>query len=348
MPRNRFGTHVAEPGAAETKSPEPQPARVQSPREPRQESPERQVPGRPQRFSWRPKAVFKLLKSTYFEWRKDKVPRMGAALAYYTIFSLAPLLVIAIAIAGFVFGADAVQGRIMGEIQGLVGPESARAVQTMIQSAHRPAHGVVAAIVGIIILLVGASGVFSEMQDALNTIWKVDSTSKTGLWNLIRARFLSFGMVLGIGFLLLVSLLLSAALAAAADYLERFISVPPGVLHAVDFLFSLFFIAGLMALIFKLLPDVKIPWRDVWVGAILTSVLFTAGKFLIGFYIGKSVTMSAYGAAGSVVIILAWIYYSAQLLYFGAEFTRVFSNDCGSRCAIKAQPGLRTTRTATA
>jgi len=266
---------------------------------------------------------------------------MGAALAYYTIFSLAPLLVITIAIAGFVFGAEAVQGRIMGEIQGLVGSESARAVQTMIQSAHKPAHGIIATIVGVAVLLVGASGVFSGMQDALNTIWKVDTTSKTGVWNLIKSRFLSFGMVLGIGFLLLVSLLLSAALSAAAGYLERFISVPPAALHAVDFLFSLFFIAVLMALIFKLLPDVKIAWSDVWVGAALTSILFTAGKFLIGFYIGKSVTMSAYGAAGSVVIILAWIYYSAQLLYFGAEFTHVYSRECGSQCSPKTEPGLR-------
>src|SRR6202023_3992574 len=149
-----------------------------------------------------PKAIYELLKATYSEYSKDKVPRMGAALAYYTIFSLAPLLVIAIAIAGFVFGAEAVQGRIMGEIQGLVGSESARAVQTMIQSAHKPAHGVVATVLGIAILLLGASGVFTEMQDALNTIWKVDTASKTGVWNLIRSRFLSFGMVLGIGFLL--------------------------------------------------------------------------------------------------------------------------------------------------
>jgi membrane protein len=349
MARNRFGTNVEEPAAPGTKLPDPQPSPKQPRREPQREPPsERKAPSRPQRISWRPKTVFQLLKATYFEWSRDKAPRMGAALAYYTIFSLAPLLVISIAIAGLVFGAEAVQGRIMGEIQGLVGYESARAIQTMIQSAHKPAHGVIASILGVAILLVGASGVFSEMQDALNTIWKVDTTSRTGVWNLVRSRFLSFGMVLGIGFLLLVSLLLSAALSAAADYLERFIPILPAALHAVDFLFSLFFIAGLMALIFKLLPDVKIPWSDVWVGAVLTSLLFTAGKFLIGFYIGKSVTMSAYGATGSVVIILAWIYYSALLLYFGAEFTRVFSNECGSQRAIKTQPGLRTTRAANA
>ena len=326
MAPNRSGNQVAEPAAP--------PARPEQPRipAPPQREPPPQRPTVSRRFLGSPKYFLQLGKATYSEWSRDNVPRMGAALAYYTIFSIAPLLVIAIAIAGFVFGADAVQGRIMGEIQGLVGTESARAVQTMIQSAHKPAHGVIATLVGVVILLVGASGVFSEMQNALNNIWKVDTSSRTGIWNLLKYRFLSFGMVLGIGFLLLVSLLLSAGISAAAGYLESFISVPPVALHAVDFLFSLFFIAALMALIFKLLPDAPIPWSDVWVGAALTSLLFTLGKFLIGFYIGKSVTMSAYGAAGSVVIILAWIYYSAQLLYFGAEFTYVFSKECGSRC----------------
>jgi membrane protein len=339
MAQNRFANQVAEPASRETKRSEQGRDPETSRRKPPREIPADHPPRR--RFTWRHTALFQLLKATYSEYGKDKVPRMGAALAYYTIFSLAPLLVIAIAIAGFVFGAEAVQGRIMGEIQGLVGSESARAVQTMIQSAHKPAHGIIATIVGVAVLLVGASGVFSEMHDALNTIWKVDTTSKTGVWNLVKSRFLSFGMVLGIGFLLLVSLLLSAALSAAAGYLERFISIPPAALHAVDFLFSLFFIAVLLALIFKLLPDVKIAWSDVWVGAALTSILFTAGKFLIGFYIGKSVTMSAYGAAGSVVVILAWIYYSAQLLYFGAEFTHVYSRECGSQCSPKAEPSLR-------
>jgi membrane protein len=328
-----MGNQVAE-RPPEAKHPEQHPDPQKPRREPQYELPaeSKRVP----RFTWRPKFIFQLLKSTYTEWSRDKVPRMGAALAYYTIFSLAPLLVIAIAIAGFVFGKEAVEGRITYEIQGLVGAESARAVQTMIQSAHKPAHGVIASIVGVVILLVGASGVFTEMQDALNTIWKVDTTSKTGVWNMLKYRFLSFGMVLGIGFLLLVSLLLSAALSAVATYASSFLPIPPAALHAVDFLFSVFFIAVLMALIFKLLPDVRIAWGDVWVGAALTSLLFTAGKFLIGFYIGKSVTMSAYGAAGSVVIILAWIYYSAQLLYFGAEFTHVYSKECGSQCKLAA------------
>lgn len=308
--------------------------------------PSREVPPLPpairearRRHSLSPKAVFELLKMTFAEWSNDKVPRMGAALAYYTIFSLAPLLVIAISIAGLVFGAKAVQGQIMGEIQGLIGPDSAKAVQTMILSAHKPANSTIASFIGLVVLLLGASGVFAEMQDALNTIWDVDRKGKSGFWNFLRGRFLSFGMVLGIGFLLLVSLVLSAALAAMANYLQSVVTIPAALLHSVDFSFSLFFITVLFAMIFKLLPDAKISWSDVWVGAALTSVLFTIGKFLIGFYIGKSVTTSTYGAAGSLVIIVAWIYYSALLLYFGAEFTHVYSQQCGSQCEI---PGSTT------
>ena len=280
----------------------------------------------------KPKATFDLLKATYSEWTKDKAPRMGAALAYYTIFSLAPLLVIAIAIAGIAFGVKAAQGEITGQIEGLIGADGAKAVQTMIQSAHKPAHSAIASAIGVLALLVGASGVFSEMQDALNGIWHVSLDDKSSVWNFAKARFLTFGMVLGIGFLLLVSLLLSAVLAAIAKYVAGILPVPAIFLHCVDFLFSLLFITVLFAMIFKLLPNVKIAWGDVWVGAALTSVLFTVGKFLIGFYIGKSVSASAYGAAGSLVIVVAWIYYSALLLYFGAEFTRVYAQKLGSQC----------------
>jgi membrane protein len=280
----------------------------------------------------RPKATFGLLKATCSEWTRDKVPRMSAALAYYTIFSLAPLLVIAIAIAGIAFGVKAAQGEITGQIQGLIGVDGAKAVQTMIESAHKPAQSAIASVIGVLALLVGASGVFSEMQDALNGIWHVSPDDKSGIWNLAKARFLTFGMVLGIGFLLLVSLLLSAALAAVAKYVEGILPVPAVFLHSVDFLFSLVFITVLFAMIFKLLPNVQIAWSDVWVGAALTSVLFTVGKFIIGFYIGKSVSASAYGAAGSLVIVVAWIYYSALLLYFGAEFTRVYAKKLGSHC----------------
>jgi membrane protein len=257
---------------------------------------------------------------------------MGAALAYYTIFSLAPLLVIAIAIAGLVFGMKAAQGEITGQIEGLIGADAAKAVQTMIQAAHKPAHSAIASVVGVLALLVGASGVLSEMQDALNSIWRVNADEKSGIWNFAKARLLTFGMVLGIGFLLLVSLLLSAVLAAIGKYVEGVLPLPAAFLHSADFLFSLLFITVLFAMIFKLLPNARIAWSDVSVGAVVTSVLFTLGKFLIGFYIGRSVSASAYGAAGSLVIVVAWIYYSALLLYFGAEFTRVYAKKLGSQC----------------
>jgi len=256
---------------------------------------------------------------------------MGAALAYYTIFSLAPLLIIAVSIAGLAFGMQAAQGEIAGQIQGLVGRDGAKAVEAMIQSARKPAHGVIGSLIGVFALFLGASGVFSEMQDALNSIWHVNSDTKAGILSLVKERFLSFGMVLGIGFLLLVSLLLSALLAAIVKYLGDIFPVLAVLLESLDFLLSLLSITVLFAMIFKLLPNIKIAWSDVWVGAALTSLLFTAGKFVIGFYIGKSVSASAYGAAGALVVVVAWIYYSALLLYFGAEFTRVYARTLGSQ-----------------
>jgi membrane protein len=256
---------------------------------------------------------------------------MGAALAYYTIFSLAPLLIIAVAVAGLAFGMEAARGEIVREIQGLVGRDGARAIQDMIQSARKPSHGVMGSVIGILVLFLGASGVFCEIEDALNSIWHVNPNGETGFQKLIKERFLSFGMVLGIGFLLLVSLLLSALLAAATKYVGGMFPIPAVVFESLDFLLSLFFITLLFAVIFKLLPNTKIAWSDVWLGAALTSLLFTAGKFVIGFYIGTSVSASAYGAAGSLVVVVAWIYYSALILYFGAEFTCVYTNRWGSR-----------------
>jgi membrane protein len=278
-----------------------------------------------------PKAISGLLKAAFSEWSKDNAPRMGAALAYYTIFSLAPLLIIAVAIAGLAFGIDAARGEIAREIQGLVGRDGARAIQDMIQSARKPAHGVIGSMIGVVVLFLGASGVFCEIEDALNSIWDVNLTGETGIHNLIKARFLSFGMVLGIGFLLLVSLLLSALLAGAAKYIGDMLPIPAVVFESLDFLLSLLFITVLFAMIFKFLPNTKIAWSDVWIGAALTSLLFTAGKLVIGFYIGTSVSASAYGAAGSLVVVVAWIYYSALILYFGAEFTHVYADRLGSR-----------------
>jgi membrane protein len=278
----------------------------------------------------RRRSVALLLKSTFSECIADNVQRMSAALAYYTIFSLAPLLVIAIAIAGLVFGEKAAQGEIVGEIQELIGQDGAKAVQTMIQSAYRPAHSVIAAVIGVVTLLFGATGAFSEVYDALNIIWDVDAKPSTGL-AILKARFLSFGMILIIGFLLMVSLVVSATLAGIAKFAASGLVMPAAVLHSIDLVFSFAVITVLFAMIFKTLPELKIAWSDVWMGAALTALLFAVGKFVIGFYIGKSVPASSYGAAGSLVIVVAWIYYSALILYFGAEFTQVYAHAFGSR-----------------
>jgi membrane protein len=282
----------------------------------------------------KPRVALGLLKSTLSACLKDNVQRMSAALAYYTIFSLAPLLVIAIAIAGLVFGEDAARGEIVGEIQELVGRDGAKAIQTMIQSAYHPAQSAIATIVGIVTLLVGATGAFSEVYDALNLIWRVNQESSTAMRTIIKARFMSFGMILIVGFLLLVSLVLSAVLAGISKYASSFLPAPAPLFHFVDFLFSLAVVTVLFAMIFKVLPEIKIRWGDVWAGATLTALLFTVGKFVIGFYVGKSVSASSYGAAGSLVVVVAWIYYSAFILYFGAEFTQVYAHQCGSRLAV--------------
>jgi membrane protein len=279
----------------------------------------------------RPKTIIGLLKLTLWEWNNDEATRMGAALAYYSIFSLAPLLVIAIAISGLALGVQAAQGQITGEIQGLIGVDGARAIQTMIQSVHKPGNSLIALVVGMFALFFGASRMFSEMRDDLNTIWHVDPGATFGVWNFLRTRFLGCGMVLGIGFLLLISLLLSALVTALATYVGGLLPVPPLVLEVIDCLFSFACVTCLFAMIFKMLPNVAIAWSDVCVGAVLTSLLFTVGKLLIGFYIGKSALASAYGATGSLVIVVAWIYYSALILYFGAEFTHVYATKMGSQ-----------------
>jgi membrane protein len=282
------------------------------------------------RLFLRPKAAFSALKTSYSNFMSDKGTRMSASLAYYTTFSLAPLLVIAIAIAGLVFGAKAAQNAIAGQVQGFVGPNAAKMIEQMVQSAHKPAHGVISTIIGIGALLLGASGVFGEIQDALNTMWHANTQAKFGIWNLIKSRLLSYGMVLIIGFLLLVSLMVSAFLAGAFKYFGGIIPVPEVVLQLAELIVSLFIVAALFALMFKVLPDVKLTWKDVSVGAVSTAVLFTIGKFVIGLYLGKFFSSSTYGAAGSLVLVISWIYYSAVILYFGAEFTRVYATKFGS------------------
>ena len=278
----------------------------------------------------KPKEIFELLKETYNEWSEDKAARLAAALAYYTVFSLAPLLIIAIAVAGLVFGQEAARGQLDNQIQSLVGQQSAELIQTMVESASKPKSGIIATVIAIVTILFGASGLFGQLQDALNTIWEVEPKPDRGILGLIKDRFLSFTMVLGIGFLLLVSLIISALLSALNSYLTDLLPGSIYVLQILNFVISFGVITLLFAMIYKILPDVKIAWSDVWIGAAVTSLLFALGKFLIGLYLGNSSAGSAYGAAGSLVILLLWIYYSAQILLFGAEFTQVYAKKYGS------------------
>lgn len=280
------------------------------------------------------RTAWTLLKTTYAEWSEDRVPRLAAALAYYTTFSIAPLLVVLIALAGAVFGADAVRGQLDDQIRGLLGDDAARAVQDMVQSASgHPSAGIVATILSSAALLLGATGVFGELQDSLNTIWEVTPKPGRGLRGLIRDRLLSFGMVLAIAFLLIVSLVASAAIAGLSGAVGAHAGTLAPLWHAVDWVVSIAVLTVLFAAIFKWLPDVAIAWRDVWVGALATSVLFTVGKVLLGFYLGRSATTSVYGTAGALVVLLIWVYYSAQILFFGAELTQVYANCFGTRGA---------------
>ena len=259
-------------------------------------------------------------------WSKDNVPRLGASLAYYTLFALSPILVIAIAIAGSVFGAEAVRGQIVGEIDGLIGRQGAEAVQSLLQGAHRDQTGTFAVIIGSITLIIASSGAFLELQHALNTIFRVKTDpKKSGIERLILSRLRSFGIVVSIGFLLMVSLLVSAALSALSTRIQHSEFGRPTLLQVLNLVVSLGVMTLLFGLIYRVLPDVRLAWRDVWTGAFVTSLLFSIGKFLIGLYLGQSSVASSYGAAGSVVVLLVWVYYSAQVILLGAEFTRVYA-----------------------
>lgn len=277
------------------------------------------------------KTIWILLKETFAEWNTDKASRLAAALSYYTIFSLAPLLIIAIAIAGAVFGEEAARGQIVGQIQGLVGREGAQFIETAIESASQPKASRIASIISVVVLLFGASGLFAQLQDALNTIWEVQPKPDRGLVGIIRDRFLSFTMVLGVGFLLLVSLVMSAALTAVVDFFGHLLPGIGFLLQLTNFILSFAVTTLLFGLIYKVLPDVKIAWGDVWIGAIITSLLFSLGRFLLGMYLGNSSFGSTYGAAGSVVVLLVWVNYAAQILFFGAEFTQVYARKFGSQ-----------------
>lgn len=277
------------------------------------------------------KSIFRLLKEAFGEWQKDKVSLLAAALAYYTVFSIVPLLVIAIAVAGAVFGEEAARGEIVGEINRLVGQQGAEVIETALANADRPQLSSVSSMISLVVLLVGASGVFAQLQIALNIVWNVRVKPNTGIWGFIRKRLLSFGMVLSIGFLLLVSLVISTVLSAIS---ELDINLFPGfapLWQGINLLISFGLITLLVALIYKYLPDVIIRWKDVWVGAIITTLLLNLGKYLIGLYLGTSSLGSVYGAAGSLIVFLAWVFYSTQIVLFGAELTQVYAHRYGSK-----------------
>ena len=286
------------------------------------------------------KKLSELLGATFSEWSNDNAPRLGAALAYYSVFSIAPLLIVVIAVAGLVFGRQAAEGQIVWQIQDVVGRDGAQAIEKMIQSASAPKKGIPATAAGIITLIFGASLVVSELRNSLNLIWKTaqkegDAGLLKGLVRMLHDRFLSFAMVLGIGFLLIVSLVINAVLAAVGKQFQGLLPLPEYALEGISFVISFIVTAILFAIIYRMLPDAAIAWSDVAIGAIVASALFTLGKLLIALYLGKSSLTSTYGAAGSLVLILVWVYYSAQIFFFGAEFTKVYANRHGSRLRLR-------------
>jgi len=276
------------------------------------------------------KTLLELLKQTYAEWNEDKAPRLGAALAYYTVFSLAPLLLVLVSIAGIFWHGEA-RDEILKMIHQNVGPQPAAAIKTVLEGTpQKESTNIITGMIGLATLLLGAGGLFGQLQDALNTIWGVAPKPGLGLMGLLRARFLSFAMVLGTGFVLMVSLVLSAAIAALNTWLGSFIAVPGFVVSAINLVVSFGAITLLFAMIYKVLPDVEIKWRDVWIGAALTAFLFVVGQMALGLYLGRQSTESPTSAAGALPMLLIWVYYTAQILFFGAEFTQVYANKYGS------------------
>jgi membrane protein len=286
---------------------------------------------------WRPGDIVGIVTKSVSAWFDHNASSLGAALAFYTLFSVAPILIIAVAIAGYVFGADMAQTEVLSQLRALIGDAGAAAIRELLSSAHYSEKKGLAAAVGIITLVVGATSVFGELQNALGRIWQTPvPTKEVGWWRFVRGRVLSVGMVLGVGFLLLVSLVVSAALAAFGGWLGNFLPQMAIVLPVLDLVLSFGMTVLLFALIYKYVPREQVPWGDVWIGAAVTALLFAIGKSLIGLYLGKSSFSSAYGAAGSLIVLLLWIYYSAQIFLLGAEFTRVFAYERGSRSPQKS------------
>ncbi|TLD46575.1 MAG: hypothetical protein FAZ92_01082 [Accumulibacter sp.] len=276
--------------------------------------------------------ILDLFKAAAVNWVDDHAQSMGAALAFYTMFSIAPLLLIVISIAGFFFGEQAARGEIFAQLQGLLGTPGALAVQGLLESAGKPAESAMAAIFGLIFLFIGATSVFAELQDALDRIWRAPQKARTsGIWRLVRGRLLSFGMILGIGFLLTVSLAFSAGLAALSKWLDPYATGWATIENTSEVALGTMLATAVFAMIYKTMPRVRIQWSDVWVGAIVTSLLFITGKALIGAYIGRSGVSHHFGVSASLIIVLLWVYYSAQIFLFGAEFTWVYSHKFGSR-----------------
>jgi membrane protein len=277
------------------------------------------------------RALFDLCKQSFASWRADYAPSMGAALAYYTVFSVAPLLLIVISVVGLVFGRDEARGEIFEQLSGLMGAEGARAIQIMLEALNKPRQGIVATVIGVALLIVGATTVFGELQDAFDRIWRAPARRDiNGLLDLVRVRLLSFSMIMGIGFLLIVSLVVNAALAALGEWWAPVFGGWATLAQNVNSVFGFVIVTVGFAMIFKFMPRVRVQWRDVWIGALVTAVLFTIGKFLIGLYIGKTGIASGYGAAGSIVVLLVWVYYSAQIFLLGVEFTWVYAHEYGS------------------
>jgi membrane protein len=282
-----------------------------------------------------PAAWWGLIKQVATSWLDDYVPSMGAALAYYTMFSLAPLLLIAVSVAGLVFGEDAARGEILAQLQGLMGERGASALQDLLASARGPAEGLTATAVGLVLLLVGASTVFAELQDALDRIWRVQGRlRKSGWFTLVRARLMAFGMVLAVGFLLIVSVGISVMLAAVSRRLDPVFGSWQAVAEVGNAVGGFVLVAFMFGLIYKVMPRQRVLAADVWLGALLAALLFTGGKYVIGAYIGRSDVASGFGAAGSLAVVVLWVYFSAQILLVGAEFTCVYARTFGSRKAL--------------
>jgi len=281
--------------------------------------------------------IWALARDAASAWIEDGAASMGAALAYYTLFSLAPLLLISMSLAGLLFGEEAARGEVIGQLSSLVGEQSARTIESMLVALNRPHAGVAGAIIGGVTLLIGATTVFAELQAALDRIWRAPALVPSGtsalsaVWDWLRSRLLSLGLILGIGFLLLVSLLASAALSALDKWLQGWTAQLAAVVHVANEIFTFLFVTAVFVMIYKWMPRVKVAWRDVWLGAVVTAMLFTLGKGLIGLYIGRSGVASAFGAAASLVVLMLWVYWSAQIFLLGAEFTWVYAHRHGSR-----------------